>query len=432
MYSHLAKTAERFTQAEIEEFPEAQTWLKTVSSKTAKSYLSVLTKFCNWCRKDPHQLIIDRDSERNNPDLNKRTETRNLVLDFRKFLEEEDYAPKSINSMDGAIRGFFTAVLGREGMINVSNYPNRDVSIRKDLVPTLDEVKRMVEVSDIAGKFTIIFLAQTGMRPEDALKLRVGDIQRELDLGNCPLAISFLPEKDRNRNIGERITFLGKDGVDILKQYLNWRKRSGEVITPDIPLFVGRSKKYNGKSVEALTKRMMNERIKEAAKKAGIGDGNGKYGRMREYCLRKFFTTQLTNHGVEDKIINFFTCHKISPVDLVYWSRRVEQLREIYKQREKYLNPISEAQSKPSLEEIDQKINDKIKDFIQGQEFKEVCCEIVQKLLENDGNNKCYKSVIVTTEDEVLKLSNKGYDCQTIGENKWLMKRPKKVKFNFH
>jgi intergrase/recombinase len=79
---------------------------------------------------------------------------------------------------------------------------------------------------------------------------------------------------------------------------------------------------------------MMNERVKEAAKKAGIGNNNGKYGRMRAYCLRKFFTTQLTNRGVEDKIVNFFTCHKISPVDLVYWSRRVEQLREIYKQRE--------------------------------------------------------------------------------------------------
>lgn len=71
---------------------------------------------------------------------------------------------------------------------------------------------------------------------------------------------------------------MGRDGVDILKQYLNWRKRSGENITPDSPLFVGRSKKYNGKKVEALTKRMMNEGVKETAKKAGIGDNNGKYG----------------------------------------------------------------------------------------------------------------------------------------------------------
>lgn len=38
----------------------------------------------------------------------------------------------------------------------------------------------------------------------------------------------------------------------------------------------------------------------------------------------------------------------------------------------------------------------------------------------------------VTTEDEVLKLTNKGYDCQIIRENTWLMKRLRKVKSNFH
>jgi len=53
---------------------------------------------------------------------------------------------------------------------------------------------------------------------------------------------------------------------------------------------------------------------------------------------------------------------------------------------------------------------------------KKICCEIVQKLVE-DNDNKFYKSVIVTTEDEVLKLTNKRYECQTLGENKWLMKR---------
>ncbi len=32
-------------------------------------------------------------------------------------------------------------------------------------------------------------------------------------------------------------------------------------------------------------------------------------------------------------------------------------------------------------------------------------------------------SKIVATEKEVIELSNQGYDCQPIGENKWLMRR---------
>ena len=105
-------TAHLFT--DIEKYPEVQTWLKTVSSTTRTNYLRALTKFCNWCGKDPHGLIIERDRERDNPNPNERVGTRNLILDFRKFLEKK-YAPATINCMDGAMRGFFSAVLGREG-----------------------------------------------------------------------------------------------------------------------------------------------------------------------------------------------------------------------------------------------------------------------------------------------------------------------------
>lgn len=400
------------------QYPEVQSWLKTVSSGTANSYLKTIKEFCSWCGKDPHQLIMGRDLERNISEPLKRIATKNLILDFRKYLERKSCAPKTINQMDGAVRSFFSAILGKAGMINIGNYPDRDVTIRKDLVPTLEEVKRMIDVSDISVKFSIIFLAQTGMRPEDALKLTVGDVKREFDLRRCPLAISFLPEKDRNKNIGERITFLGKDGIDILKQYLDWRKRNSETLTEDSPLFVGRSKKFNGKSTSALKKLMLHKRIQEAAKKSGIGNGNGKYGTMRAYCLRKFFITQLTNHGVEDKIINFFTCHKLSPVDIVYWSRRVEDLREIYRQREKYLNPISGIQSTPSPEEINQKIHDKIREFVQSQEFQ----EIIRTTL-NYKNSESYNSKIVSTEEEILRFTDDGYDCTPIGSSKWLMRK---------
>jgi len=63
------------------------------------------------------------------------------------------------------------------------------------------------------------------MRVSDTLELKVGDIQRELELGNVPLAIKFLPKKDRE-TIKERITFLASDGVDMLRQYLKWREET--------------------------------------------------------------------------------------------------------------------------------------------------------------------------------------------------------------
>ena len=305
-------------------FKEVQTWIKTISRSSVAIYLNSLKKFCEFSGKNPKELILIRDREIRDPNPNNRTIIRDLILDFREYLEKEGYAPKTINAWDGAVRSFFSSVLGKAGMINVKNYRNACISQKKDFVPTLEELKKMLDTCNLEEKFRILFVAQTGMRISDALELKVSDVSRELELGRVPLAIYYTPKKDREA-IRERITFLASDGVELLKQYLEWRKRSGEKVTPESPLFVSRT----NRGLKPITIQRFNDTIKRAAKRAGF-NGNGKYGRIRVHCLRKFFVTQLTNHGVEDKIVNFFIGHKIPEVDRVYWIRRVEQLREIY------------------------------------------------------------------------------------------------------
>lgn len=63
-----------------------------------------------------------------NDNPNDRTGIRDLVLDFRHHLEHTGLAPKTINCYDGAIRGFFTSVLGKRGMVNIRNYRDRSVT----------------------------------------------------------------------------------------------------------------------------------------------------------------------------------------------------------------------------------------------------------------------------------------------------------------
>jgi len=142
-HKNLKRRREASPFSNIEKYHEVKTWLRTVTPTTQEYYLSALKKFCNWCGKNPHQLIMERDEENDHPDPNKRTRTKNLILDFRKFLEKEGYSPSTINSMDGAIRGLYSSVLGKAGMINVKNYPDRYVTLKKDLVPTLQELKKI-------------------------------------------------------------------------------------------------------------------------------------------------------------------------------------------------------------------------------------------------------------------------------------------------
>lgn len=399
--------AQSLENSDLKRYQEVQTWLRTVSPTSQRGYIHTLRRFCGFCEKNPKQLILDRDREMKSPDPNSRTGIRNLVLDFREYLEKKGYAPKTINAWDGAIRGFFSAVLGKAGMVNVKNYRNRQVSTRKDLVPTLDELKRMLDVCNLEEKFRIILIAQTGLRISDALRLRIGDVQRELGLIRVPLAISYLPEKEKE-TVGERITFLASDGVEILKKYLEWRKQIGEKLIPDSPLFASRTKR----GLKPLSQQKFNKMLKNVAMKSGL-NGNGKYGTLRAHSLRKFFVTQLTNHGVEDKIVNFFIGHKIPEVDRVYWFRRVEELRRIYAERQQHLNPINQKR------EFDLNKLEGLKAKIEELEKR------IEELKEAKSNSNDCDVKIVTSEKTIIVLAKLGYDCQPIGANKWLMKRAK-------
>jgi len=93
-----------FSKKHLEEYVEVQTWLKTIGRSSVGLYLNALKKFCEFSRRNPHELIIMRDEEVRVSDPNNRTGVRDMILDFRRYLELENYAPKTINTLDGAVR----------------------------------------------------------------------------------------------------------------------------------------------------------------------------------------------------------------------------------------------------------------------------------------------------------------------------------------
>ena len=50
-----------FSKKHLEEFVEVQTWLKTIGKSSVGLYLNALKKFCEFSRRNPHELIIMRD-----------------------------------------------------------------------------------------------------------------------------------------------------------------------------------------------------------------------------------------------------------------------------------------------------------------------------------------------------------------------------------
>lgn len=113
----------------------------------------------------------------------------------------------------------------------------------------------------------------------------------------------------------------------------------------------------------------------------------------------------------------------------MYWSRRVEELRRIYAERQQYLNPINgkrRVYDLKKLEDIKAKIKEldsKICNFVSIGDIKRFIKSTIERELKSQISINKFESKIVTTEKELIELSNQGYDCQPIGENKWLMRK---------
>jgi len=137
----------------------------------------------------------------------------------------------------------------------------------------------------------------------------------------------------------------------------------------------------------------------------------------------------MTNHVMEDKIVNFLTCHKISEIDCVYWNRRVDTLRRIYAERQQYVNPINGKKKYFDLKQV-KGIVGKIKDLEERLDklptievVQKLVMEILEKYIPNQDSREEYDSKIVCSEKEIVQLSKLGYDCQFIGHEQWLMRK---------
>jgi len=137
----------------------------------------------------------------------------------------------------------------------------------------------------------------------------------------------------------------------------------------------------------------------------------------------------MTNHGMEDKIVNFLTSHKLSEIDCVYWNRRVDELRRIYAERQQYVNPINGKKKFYDLKQI-KGITAKIKDLeerintlLSTETVQKMILDILEKHGVGQNSSETYESKIVTSEKQIIELSNQGYECQTLGNKKWLMRK---------
>jgi len=307
----------------LEEYESVGRWLmdlsfeRSGSESTKVCFLWVLKSFCGFVGKSPDEMISEcRGSEK----------ARQEYLDrIKAFVMRDDRARGTVYVYSSALKSFL-----KHNGIDVPVGKVKTWVTYEDRAITGEELRRLLEVADLRTKVAVAILAQSGVRSGTLGQLTYGHVREGLEKDEAPLKIHIASElaKDRVKSFD---TFIGPEAVELLRTYIEARKRGTEYIkkealTDKSPLI------RNGLSREVLgiKRDAIYNSIRNAMLKAGLIERGEKRSKLRPHSLRKFFKTQMEAAGVSRTFIEYMMGHTLPGTDSAYFKPTLDQLRDAY------------------------------------------------------------------------------------------------------
>ena len=275
-------------------FKAGEKWLLKLRAKhgeklgTQKYYVRALKEFSEYVGKTPDE-IVEAYKKGLKEDVNQAVEEWNEKLElFVPWLIDKFGIKRSVAaSWFSAVKSFF------KYNVAIKLTATKPEFYSKSYKPvTIDALRdNILTFADIYQTFEILFLKDSGISQDDALRINVGDIE---DQGNGFGYMRMLREKEGV----DYETFIGPNTTDAMKKCFDFRRRLGFEITNESPLFV---KKH--KPNERLTASLIQGSLRRLSKKAGVI--------VSTHRLRKTFETFLAVGKVHPIILKYWMGHKI-------------------------------------------------------------------------------------------------------------------------
>lgn len=416
--------------------PDVKRWFENLKAKsilTATVYLRTLGYYCELTGETPQKIVKD---SMENP-----IEFKNRFSDFIRDLEKKGKAGSYLARFKRVLRSWTRYHnIDVKLDINIAG-ENESPTLVNERVPSKDELGKILRKASPRGRVAISMMAFTGLRPESLGNyegtdgLRLGDI-KDLNL-NDSIEFSKIPATVVVRNrlskaSNQYFSFIPEEGATYIKEYLEERRKTGEVLMEDSPLMQldSRGVKTNNYLRTALVTRD----IRDAIQRSGL--------KMRPYVLRAYFATAMDIAESKGLISHpwrqFMMGHK-GDIEARYSTNKgrlppemINEMRESYKKCAKYLetriSEPSESDAKTYLQQqlllaVGYKQNE-----IDKMEFTDMDNEAFQKLLRDKvtgtmaGNGNKQRLVDI---DEIGNYLEKGYEFQaSLPNGKAIMKLP--------
>jgi len=255
---------------------------------TQKNYAHGLKRFCEYISKNPDEIIADyKDALAENVEAGVSEWNDNIDIFVPWAIDKYGIGRSRARDHFTAVKSFFE----HNSSIGLSaKTPNVYTT---SLTPTsIDAIReKILPFADIHTRFIVIFLKDSGMSQDDALRLNIGDIE---DLGNGFGYIKTLRAKEGV----DYETWVGPNAMDALQKYLKYRKRQGGDISESAPLFV-KITRIN----ERLTSPLIGYMLRALGKKADEP--------LSTHRLRKTFETFLALGRVHPIILKYWMGHTV-------------------------------------------------------------------------------------------------------------------------
>jgi len=255
---------------------------------TQKNYALGLKRFCKYVKMNPDEIIATyKDALAKNVEAGVSDWNDNLDLFVPWAVDNYGLSRSRARDHFTAVKSFFE----HNSSIGLSaKTPNvRTISLTPTLIDVIRE--KILSHADIHTRFIVIFLKDSGMSQDDALRLNIGDID---DLGN---GFGYIKTYRAKEGVDYE-TWVGPNTMDALKQYLDYRKRNGGDISESAPLFVKKTK-----IDERLTPTLIGYMLHDLGKRAGEP--------LSTHRLRKTFETFLALGRVHPIILKYWMGHKV-------------------------------------------------------------------------------------------------------------------------
>lgn len=191
-------------------------------SRTLVAYKSCLNKYFTWLDVDPDEYIIDVRKLKNKNKIKQFDVYENDVTDFWEYLNNENYAPKTVRTFIACIRVFLqdnrieldTIVWRR--MVRRGNGSS---TVATDKIPTHKMLKEILSHGNTMSRAIFLTQSSSGLRINQVLNIE----PKEITLGKDgePSKIDIPANKAKNKK--RAITFCSSEATTAIKEWMKER-----------------------------------------------------------------------------------------------------------------------------------------------------------------------------------------------------------------